>query len=116
MIVDTKTPSTSNKLINFNAPNYLINHFDEMVKFRGVSRTSTLIRLMENYLNSEFDRLRNDDKINQLIQSVKLRNHTPTSKLKKIQRNPIDEEEALPPILFSSSDDYDWETRFSEVG
>lgn len=116
MITNPKTLSTSNKLINFNAPNYLINHFDEMVRFRGVSRTSTLIRLMENYLNSEFDRLRDDDKINQLIQSVKLRNHQQPSKMKKVQEDPADEANALPPVLFSSSDDYDWETRFSDIG
>ncbi len=40
------------KLINFNVPHYLINNFDEIVKFKRISRTSVLIGLMERYIGS----------------------------------------------------------------
>ena len=38
------------KLINFNLPHHMLNHSDEIVKFKRISRTSVLIRLMEKYI------------------------------------------------------------------
>ena len=37
----------SHTLINFNIPNYLKHDFDELAKFKRVSRTSILNRLIE---------------------------------------------------------------------
>ena len=48
------------KLVNFNVPNYLIKNFDNLVKFKRVSRTSMLVHLMENYLRTEQQKLKED--------------------------------------------------------
>ena len=45
------------KLINFNVPKYLIKNFDNMVKFKRMSRTSLLVGMMESYLRSEYRKL-----------------------------------------------------------
>ena len=45
--------SSNYKLINFNVPHYMVNNFDEIVKFKRISRTSVLIGLMERYIRAE---------------------------------------------------------------
>ena len=77
------SPSNNYKLVNFNVPNYLITNFDELIKFKRISRTSMLITLMESYIRTEVLKLKEDDNINKLITNVKLRNNTPTQTLKK---------------------------------
>ena len=77
------SPSNNYKLVNFNVPNYLITNFDELVKFKRISRTSMLITLMESYIRTEVLKLKEDDNINKLITNVKLRSNTPTQTLKK---------------------------------
>ena len=62
--------STNHKLINFNVPNYLINNFDNLVKFKRVSRTSMLVRLIETYLREELLQMKKD---NELSESFKLK-------------------------------------------
>ena len=81
MMIENQIPFNSHKLINFNVPNYLITNFDELVKFKRISRTSMLIRLMESYVRNEVGRLKEDDEINHLIRDVKLRNHITPKKM-----------------------------------
>ena len=59
--------SNNHKLINFNVPKYLIKNFDTLVKFKRVSRTSMLIQLMETYIRTEQQRLKEDNSLNHLI-------------------------------------------------
>lgn len=74
-----------------------------------------LIRLMESYVRSEFDRLKEDDKINHLIRDVKLRNHQPPQNLKRVKEVEVDDD-ILPPPIFQSDDEFDWEYRLNELG
>ena len=115
MMMENQIQLNSHKLINFNVPNYLITNFDELVRFKRISRTSMLIRLMESYVRSEFDRLKEDDKINHLIRDVKLRNHIPPKKLNKVKSVEVDEDDILPPPLFQNDDDIDWESRLNDL-
>jgi len=115
MMMETQIQLNSHKLINFNVPNYLITNFDELVRFKRISRTSMLIRLMESYVRSEFDRLKEDDKINHLIRDVKLRNHQPPQNLKRVKEVEVDDD-ILPPPIFQSDDEFDWEYRLNELG
>jgi hypothetical protein len=71
------------KLINFNVPHYLINNFDEIVKFKRISRTSVLIGLMERYIRAEHQCLAEDGKLNKLISDIKSLRDTELSKIDK---------------------------------
>ena len=66
--------SSDHKLINFNVPKYLIKNFDNLVKFKRVSRTSMLIHLMEDYIRSERVRMKNDHTLTLMINDIELRN------------------------------------------
>lgn len=96
------------KLINFNVPKYLINNFDELVKFKRISRTSLLIGLMESWMRHEVKKLEDDNKFNRLIRDMSLRNRT-KSNLDRGRKDQFDD--VLPAPIFSNDDD-DWETRF----
>ena len=56
----------SHTLINFNIPNYLKHDFDELAKFKRVSRTSILNRLIELYCRNEFRELEETSRFNQV--------------------------------------------------
>ena len=62
------------KLINFNVPKYLIKNFDNLVRFKRVSRTSMLVHLMESYIRSEKKLMEDDDTLNLMINDVEKRN------------------------------------------
>ena len=47
-------------LINFNIPKNLKYRFDRLVKFKGVSRTSILNRLVEDWVRDETKQLEED--------------------------------------------------------
>ena len=64
-------------LINFNIPDHLKTHLDRLVKFKGVSRTSVLNRLIEDWIRTEESLLVKDNKINDLISMLECR---PTTK------------------------------------
>ena len=70
--------SPNHKLINFNVPNYLIQNFDNLVRFKRVSRTSMLVHLIETYCRSEQKRLKEDNQLNQMVVELTDRNATPT--------------------------------------
>ena len=63
--------STNHKLINFNVPNYLINNFDNLVKFKRVSRTSMLVRLIETYIREELLQMKKDNELSESFKRIK---------------------------------------------
>ena len=69
--------SSNYKLINFNVPHYMVNNFDEIAKFKRISRTSVLIGLMEKYIRAEHQCLAEDGNLNKLISDIKNRNQQP---------------------------------------
>ena len=100
--------SSNYKLINFNVPHYMVNNFDEIVKFKRISRTSVLIGLMEKYIRAEHQNLEEDGKLNKLISDIKNRNQQPEP-----LRRPKIEERYYPPEI---SEIHDWQDRLSEMG
>ena len=98
------------KLINFNVPKYLISNFDNLVRFKRVSRTSMLVRLMEDYMRSEHQRMKDDGSLNLMIKDIGQRNR---EDLKQEIRKDIREVrgEYEPPTIPISSDydNDDWE-------
>ena len=103
--------SSNYKLINFNVPHYMVNNFDEIVKFKRISRTSVLIGLMEKYIRAEHQCLAEDGKLNKLISDIKNRNQQPEpSRQSKI------EEHYYPPEIPTLDDDYTWQDRLSSIG
>jgi len=82
-------------------PNYLKNNFDELVRFKQVSRTSILNHMIETFCRTEYALLQDDNRINELIMNVKKRN-SKTTPLTPEQVSSIDE-----PIMIPSLDDYD---------
>jgi hypothetical protein len=78
----TQTTSSSStntyKMVTFNVPYHLVNNFDEVRKFKRVSRTSMLINLMEGFVRDEVGKLEKDNNINKLIMDMKLRNQNPS--------------------------------------
>ena len=105
----------SHTLINFNIPNYLKHDFDELAKFKRVSRTSILNRLIELYCRNEFRELEETSRFNQLLLSVKARNQPSAELIKPLQRPqhaPEPNNKPEPPMIPYLSDDYEWEARF----
>ena len=103
--------SSNYKLINFNVPHYMVNNFDEIVKFKRISRTSVLIGLMEKYIRAEHQCLAEDGKLNKLISDIKNRNQQPEpSSQSKI------EEHYYPPEIPTVDYDYTWQDRLSSIG
>lgn len=92
------------KLINFNVPVHVINSFDHLVRYKGVSRTSQLLHLMEEFMRSEQLALNKAHELNAFIDSVSL------NERQKAKQQLIDDYE--PPMIPSASDDFDWEERF----
>ena len=74
----TQTPSLpfsdNHTLINFNIPTYLKRNFDNLVKFKRVSRTSILNQLIDRYVRFELDQIENEDRINLLMLDIEKRN------------------------------------------
>ena len=98
------------KLINFNVPKYLISNFDNLVRFKRVSRTSMLVRLMEDYIRSEHQKMKEDDTLNLMIKDVEYRNREDIKReIRKDVREVRDEYE--PPMIpiTSDYDNGDWE-------
>ena len=74
------------KLVNFNVPNYLIRNFDNLVKFKGMNRTTMLIHLMESYIRSEKRLMEDEGTINRMIVECEERNSKRfKNELKKIR-------------------------------
>ena len=110
MGVTSVNSSTNHKLINFNIPIHLIQNFDNLVKFKRVSRTSMMVHLIETYCRSEFKRLKEDNQLNQLVVELTQRNKRDLKK--QIKEEVRDEWE--PPMIPLSSDE-DWEDRLLKL-
>ena len=82
-------------MISLNVPNYLKTNFDKMVKFKRISRTSMLVRLMETFLRYELKQLKNDNELNQLVTTLQNRN----TKSPKVVKEP-------PMIPYSNDDEF----------
>ena len=89
--------SSEHKLINFNVPKYLIKNFDNLVRFKRVSRTSMLVHLMEHYIRSEKKRIEEDGNLNSLINNIEMRNRK-TVKEEMVGLHREIEEEFEPPV------------------
>ena len=70
---------TDHQLVTFNVPHHLLNNFDELRKFKRVSRTSMILNLMERFVRSEFQQLKEDDNLNIFLNDVKLRSSQPNT-------------------------------------
>ena len=88
MSAATNLNANDYRLINFNVPNYLIKNFDNLVRFKRVSRTSILISMMESYLRSEYQKMKDDDDLNHLINDIEGRNR---SKVVSVSKEPVRE-------------------------
>ena len=75
--------SNDHKLINFNVPNYLINNFDNLVKFKRVSRTSMLVRLIETYLREELLQIKKDNELSESFKKIRDKFDKPKTIVKK---------------------------------
>ena len=100
--------SDDHKLINFNVPKYLITNFDSLVRFKRVSRTSMLVRLMEDYIRSERRLMEEDKSLNQMIRDIEVRNKNSMKKEMIGLRREV-EEELEPPMVPYSSDNRSWD-------
>jgi len=105
---------TDHKLVNFNVPKYLIKNFDNLVKFKRISRTSMLIHLMENYIRVEKKRMEDDNSLNLMINDVELRNRE-TFKTKLVKFHKEVEKETEPPMIPMTNDQREsWEERLTD--
>ena len=112
--------SPTHTLVTFNVPNHLKNNFDELSKFKRVSKTSILNQLIEWYCRNERKELEGDDKLNHLIQDLKIRNQVNKTKVKKESvigtwgqvKTPNDKLEEwdplIEPVIENVSGDTDW--------
>lgn len=94
---------SNHKLINFNVPKYLINNFDNLVRFKRVSRTSMLIHLMETYIRLEKKRMEDDNSLNLMIKNVEQRNRE-SLKNQMIGLKKVVEDDYEPPMIPISDD------------
>ena len=67
--------NTNSSSITFYCPNHLKHSFDELTKFKRISRTSIINTLMENWLRNELHQLKEDDKLQTLLNDVKVRTY-----------------------------------------
>ena len=98
--------SSEHKLVNFNVPKYLIKNFDNLVRFKRVSRTSMLVHLMEHYIRSEKKRIEEDGDLNSLINNIEMRNRK-TIKEEMVGLHREIEEEFEPPVPPTIPDELD---------
>ena len=75
------TTSIDTSIINFNCPNHLKLHLDRLVRFKGISRTSVLLKLIEDYVRSEECKLEQDSRIHQLMSQLETKYHQSILKL-----------------------------------
>ena len=62
---------TASKLINFHIPTHLSNDIDTINRFKRVSRTSVINRLLEDYIRTETKQMKEDGKYELFLESKK---------------------------------------------
>ena len=55
------------KLITFRAPHSILTNFDQIIKFKRGSRTSYLVSYMDQFVRTEFTRLKETNQIHELL-------------------------------------------------
>ena len=104
---------TDHQLVTFNVPHHLLKNFDELRKFKRVSRTSMILNLMERFVRSEFQQLKEDDNLNTFLNDVKLRSSQPNTpsfnkqqsqKMWSWEDSYVDDELPPSPIFHDQSD------------
>ena len=109
--------SHNHTLINFNIPTHLKKNFDNLVKFKRVSRTSILNQLIDRYVRFELDQIDRDNRINSLMSDVENRNQKSLKNEIKKTMNEI-EEDKLHPLIPLQIDDVvnekGWERSWSD--
>jgi metal-responsive CopG/Arc/MetJ family transcriptional regulator len=98
-------------LINFNIPKHLKYHLDRLSKFKGVSRTSILNRLIEEYVRVEDKMLEDDGRIYEMMSKLEntieknvLRQTQPELKKRSWEESYYDDRDE--PVPFSISNDW----------
>ncbi len=104
------TQSISYKLVNFNIPTNLNHLFNEVLAYKQITRTSIMLRLIEDWVRLEGEYIKEDDVLRDVL--IK-RNRTSKPSNKEVWI-----EDSLPPspILQSSNEDLDWEARLESLG
>lgn len=62
------------RLINFNVPVHLLRNFDSLARHKATSRTSMLLRLMEQFVRDEADWVEKDNRLNAVLVEMEGRN------------------------------------------
>lgn len=89
----------SHTLINFNIPNHLKKNFDQLVKFKRVSRTSIINNMIEDFCRSEFKLIKEDGRLNDLITNIEIANpQKKTPSIRSDWENSYDEPINIPAI------------------
>ena len=107
---NNSSPNDGTKLITFRVPNSIINDFDELVKFKRGSRTSYLVGFMDHFIRSEFNRMKESNRINEFINGIRHRN-SDTEPLPKSSDNvwKSHRDDYEPPMIPKFTDDDDFE-------
>ena len=106
------------KLVTLRVPNYLCNDFDQIVKFKRGTRTSYLVKLMESFVVSEVNKIKETNRINEFISDIQKRNPTTTPLRKSknsFRRDRDDYEETYyePPMVPTLDEEVDWQDRLA---
>ena len=84
-------------LINFNVPNHLKYKLDRVSKLKGISRTSILNRLIEEFVRTETDQIEKDGRMYEMMS--KLENTMESNVLKS---DPISPPTRIPQPKYTS--------------
>ena len=98
------------KLVTFRVPNSIVNDFDQLIKFKRGSRTSYLVGFMDYFIRSEFNRMKESNRINEFINGITRRN-SDTKALPKSSDNvwKSHRDDYEPPMLPKLTDGDDFE-------
>ncbi len=99
---------SQHKLINFNAPRYLLKNFDNLARYKSISRTSMLITLMEKYVREEVEQMTKDNTFNNILCEMDERNRGNLGlrireSVKKAIQN--EREDSMPPSMLWNTND-----------
>jgi hypothetical protein len=89
------------QLMNFNIPTHLKHNLDLIAKYKHISRTSIVNRLLDLYCRQELKNLEDSKRIEQLI--------NPITKPVKAANIPLEFEQ---PVNIVFDDEYEWDERF----
>jgi hypothetical protein len=89
------------QLMNFNIPIHLKHNLDLIAKYKHISRTSIVNRLLDLYCRQELKNLEDCKRIEQLI--------NPVTRPVKAANVPLEFEQ---PVSIVFDDEYEWDERF----